>query len=63
MVDTKVLGPVCKNCERLEIHAAQAVEQIQAENPELEITVTKVTDVNAFLDYGLLMFQTIRYGD
>ena len=50
----KVLGPGCKNCERLEMHAVQAVEQIQAENPKLEITVKKVTDVDTFLDYGLL---------
>jgi small redox-active disulfide protein 2 len=54
MLVVKVLGPGCKNCERLEMHAVQAVEQIQAEKPQLEITVEKVTDVNAFLDYGLL---------
>lgn len=54
MMVIKVLGPGCKNCERLEIHAVQAVEQIQTENPNLEITVKKVTDVNAFLNYGLL---------
>ncbi len=50
----KILGPGCKNCERLEMHADQAVEQLHAENPKLEIAVEKVTDVNAFLDYGLL---------
>ena len=54
MMVIKVLGPGCKNCERLEMHAVQAVEQIQAENPKLEVSVKKVTDVNAFLDYGLL---------
>ncbi len=54
MLVVKVLGPGCKNCERLEMHAVQAVEQIQAEKPQLEIIVEKVTDVNAFLDYGLL---------
>lgn len=54
MLVVKVLGPGCKNCERLKMHTDQAVEQIQAENPKLEITVKKVTDVNAFLDYGLL---------
>jgi len=53
-VDTKVLGPGCKNCECLEMHAVLAVEQIQAENPKLEITVKKVTDLDTFLDYGLL---------
>ncbi|MCK4856738.1 MAG: thioredoxin family protein [candidate division Zixibacteria bacterium] len=54
MMDIKVLGPGCKNCERLELHAVQAVEQIQAENPKLEITVKKVTDVDSFLDYDIL---------
>lgn len=54
MMIIKVLGPGCKNCERLEMHAVQAVEQIQAENPKLQVAVEKVTDVNAFLDYGLL---------
>jgi hypothetical protein len=32
MMVIKALGPGCKNCERLEMHADQAVEQIQAEN-------------------------------
>jgi len=54
MLVVKVLGPGCKNCERLEIHAVQAAEQVQAENPKLEVTVEKVADMNTFLDYGLL---------
>jgi hypothetical protein len=54
MMVTKVLGPGCENCERLEMDADQAIEQIQAENPELEITVKKVTDVESFLDYDIL---------
>ncbi|MCJ7825562.1 MAG: thioredoxin family protein [Anaerolineales bacterium] len=54
MLVVKVLGPGCKNCERLEIHAVQAAEQVQAENPKLEVTVEKVVDMNTFLDYGLL---------
>lgn len=54
MLVVKILGPGCKNCELLGMHAAQAAELVQAENPNLEVTVEKVTDVNAFLDYGLL---------
>lgn len=54
MMVIKVLGPGCKNCERLEMHVHKAVEQIQTENPKLEIVVNKVTDVDSFLDYGLL---------
>jgi small redox-active disulfide protein 2 len=54
MVYIKVLGPGCRNCERLESHAIQAAEQVGAENPDLLVSVEKVTDVNTFLDYGLL---------
>lgn len=54
MLVVKVLGPGCKNCERLGTHAAQAAEQLQAENAKLEVSFEKVTDVNTFLDYGLL---------
>jgi small redox-active disulfide protein 2 len=54
MLVVKVLGPGCKNCERLEMHAVQAADQVRTENPNLEVTVEKVTDVNAFLDYGLV---------
>jgi len=54
MMVIKVLGPGCKNCERLEMDVDQAIEQIQAENPELEITVKDVTDVDSFLDYDIL---------
>ena len=54
MLVVKVLGPGCKNCERLQMHAVQAAEQVQTENPKLEVTVEKVTNVNTFLDYGLL---------
>lgn len=54
MISIKVLGPGCKNCERVELHAEQAVEQWQADHPEVEVTIEKVTDTEQFLDYGLL---------
>lgn len=54
MVSIKVLGPGCRNCERVELHAVQAVEQWCADNPEVEITIEKVTDTEQFLNYGLL---------
>ena len=54
MLAVKVLGPGCKNCEMLTKHAIQAAEMLQDENPDLEVTVEKVADVNTFLDYGLL---------
>lgn len=54
MLSIKVLGPGCKNCERVELHAVQAVEQWGAVHPDVEVTIEKVTDTEKFLDYGLL---------
>lgn len=54
MISIKVLGPGCKNCERVEIHAVQAVELWQVDHPDAEVTIEKVTDTEKFLDYGLL---------
>jgi small redox-active disulfide protein 2 len=54
MLSIKVLGPGCKNCERVELNAAQAVEQWQADHPDVEVTIEKITDTEKFLDYGLL---------
>jgi small redox-active disulfide protein 2 len=54
MVSIKVLGPGCKNCERVELHAVQAVERWRNDHPEVEVTIQKVTDMATFLDYGLL---------
>ncbi len=54
MLAIKVLGPGCKNCERVELHAAQAVERWRADHPDVEVTIEKVTNTEQFLDYGLL---------
>ena len=54
MISIKVLGPGCMNCERVEVHAAQAVEQWCADHPDMEVTIEKITDPDTFLDYGLL---------
>jgi small redox-active disulfide protein 2 len=54
VLSIKVLGPGCKNCARVELHAVQAVEQWQANHPDVEVTIEKITDMEKFLDYGLL---------
>lgn len=54
MISIKVLGPGCKNCERVELHAAQAVERWRTDHPEVEVTIEKVSDMEQFLNYGLL---------
>lgn len=54
MLSIKVLGPGCKNCERLELHAVQAAERWGQDHPELEATIERVTDTERFFEHGLL---------
>lgn len=54
MLWIKVLGPGCPNCERVEQHARQAVDQLRETRPMLEAMVEKVTDPERYLDYGLV---------
>lgn len=54
MLSIKVLGPGCKNCERLEMHAEQAAQRWRSGHPEVEVTIEKLTDTEQFLEYGLL---------
>lgn len=54
MITIKVLGPGCTNCERVELHAQQALDQWRDEHPDVVVTIEKVTDTEQFLDYGLL---------
>ena len=48
-MDIKILGPGCPNCERLERHAKQAVEQLG-----VEATFEKTGDYGEYERYGLL---------
>jgi small redox-active disulfide protein 2 len=50
MLDIKVLGPGCPNCQKVE----SIVREVIAEK-KLEANIEKVTDRNRFLDYGLMM--------
>ena len=54
MISIKVLGPGCQNCERVELYAIEAVEQLQHERPGLEVTIEKIKDPELFAAYGLL---------
>jgi hypothetical protein len=54
MVTIKILGSGCSNCLRLERHAAQAAEAWQSTHPQAQFAIEKVTEVERFLDYGLL---------
>jgi hypothetical protein len=55
VLSVKVLGPGCRNCERVELHVAQAVEQIKKMYPDLEVTIEKISDIEKFLDFDLMV--------
>jgi small redox-active disulfide protein 2 len=48
-MEIKVLGPGCRNCEKLETDAKQAVTEEGA-----DCAVTKVTDMAEIMRYGVL---------
>jgi small redox-active disulfide protein 2 len=50
MLDIKVLGPGCANCQKVE----SLVREVLTEH-KLEANIEKVTDRNRFLDFGLMM--------
>jgi len=50
MVNIKVLGPGCPNCEKLEMLCKEIVSE-----KKVEAEIEKITDINRFVDYGLLM--------
>ena len=54
MLSIKILGSGCPNCERLELHARKATEQLRVKQPDLEVAIEKVTAPEKFLEYGLL---------
>lgn len=54
MLSIKVLGPGCKNCDRLKVHAVEAAEMFGGNHPGVDFTVEKVSDTARFLDYGLI---------
>jgi len=49
MINIKVLGPGCNNCERLAANARQAVEMLG-----VEAVIEKVTDYNEIHKYPIL---------
>lgn len=50
MLDIKVLGPGCANCQKVE----SLVREVMAEH-KLKGNIEKVTDRNRYVDYGLMM--------
>ena len=58
MLNIKVIGKGCPNCEKLE---RLCNEVIKEEN--LDAQVEKVTDVNKFADYGVMMTPGLVVND
>jgi small redox-active disulfide protein 2 len=54
MIEVKVLGPGCANCERLERMALEALTQLEHDHPGIEFGFEKVTDPMRFHEYGVL---------
>lgn len=50
MLDIKVLGPGCVNCEKL----ASLCETVVNEN-NLEAKIDKIVDQNEFIEYGIML--------
>lgn len=54
MIEVKVLGPGCANCERLESMTLEALTQLEQDHPGIEVGFEKVTDPMRFHEYGVL---------
>ena len=50
MKQLKVLGPGCSRCEQLAQLTREAAEEL-----ELEYELEKITDLDIFISYGLMM--------
>lgn len=53
MLDVKILGPGCPRCYSLERNARSALAIIRQENPGIDISLTRLDDPMAFLDYEI----------
>ncbi len=50
MLDIKILGTGCPNCIKLENLCQEVVKE-----KNLEANIEKVTDMNKFMDYGVML--------
>jgi small redox-active disulfide protein 2 len=54
ILNVKVLGSGCANCQRVEQQAVTALEIVAGENPSLEATIQHVTDHEEIMQYPIL---------
>ena len=58
MLQIKVVGPGCMNCDRLEAMCREVVKE-----DGLEATIIKVTDIKTFADLGIFMTPGLIIND
>lgn len=58
MLNIKILGPGCPNCQKLEALTKEVIEE-----NNVEATIEKVTDVNKFADYGVMLSPALVVND
>ncbi len=49
-MEIKVLGPGCRNCEKLEKAVQEAVSELQA-----DVSITKISDMEEILEHDVIM--------
>lgn len=55
MLQIKVLGPGCRNCELLAQNVAEAIEAVAEQQPDdLDVTIQKVKEVEEIRKYPIL---------
>lgn len=54
VLNIKVLGPGCANCQRVEQRAKAALEVLAEEDPTLEATIQHVTNYEEIMKYPIL---------
>lgn len=57
-MEIKILGSGCPKCRALEANAREALSKLG-----LEATVTKVADINRFIDYNVVMTPALVVDD
>jgi small redox-active disulfide protein 2 len=53
MINVKVLGPGCPNCQRVERRAVEALEMLAEEDSSLEATIQHVTEYSDIMQYPI----------
>ena len=54
----KILGTGCMKCEKLELSARKAAEELG-----IEFSIEKVKDLNKIMDYGVMMTPALVVDD